>query len=212
MSYGSMTPLSQHNHQLLPKNNSPTSHSCHSFPFPPVTGNCIELYWFMNAWVSTGSRIGEAEVRMKGWKWLWHCHPKLNSSAFKRYMWPLTLTLQPRHLTLPAKMVHATLLPSPMASSLGRASQHITFPFDPAAHERGCYVATQVPYLPLLNNQRGKKHVTAQLRIVLKTVFFAPCSNGQMKALQISFHSCTTKFLGVCFHTFLFCFRFSFVK
>lgn len=165
MSCGSMTTLSQHHHQLLTKNNSPTSHSCYSFPFTPATGSCIELYWFMNACASTGSGIGEAEVVVWGWKWLWHCHPKLNSSAFKIYMrllfFPLTLTSRPTVLTLPAKMVHSMLLPSPMASSLGWASQHFffdtAFPFDPAAHERGCCVATQVPNLALLNNQRGKK-------------------------------------------------------
>ena len=167
----------------------------------------------MNACASTGSRIGEAQVGVKGWKWCWHCYPKLNSSAFKRYTWllflPLTLTLRPTGLILPAKMVHATLLlPSPMACSLGWASQHITFPFDPAAHERAVvwphkYHTYQQP--------EGKKTCDCTAENCIENCICCTCSDGQMKALQISFSSCTTKLLGVCFHTFLFCFRFSFV-
>lgn len=206
---GSTTTLSQHHHHLLPKTNSLTSHSCHSFPFTHqqlgAALNCIGL------WMLLPALVAGSEKQRWEWKAGSYCGiviPNEIHLPSKRYMWllflPFILTLQPTGLTLPAKMVHATLLPSPKASSLGWASQHITFPFDPAAHERGCCVATQVPYLPLLNNQR-EKNIPCDCTVenCIENCIFCTCSDGQMKALQISFSSSPpNSWVFVCIHFF----------
>lgn len=210
---GSMTTLSQHHHHLLPKNNS-------HFPLLsllPIHTSNWELYWFMNASASTGSRIREAEVGVKGWKLLWHCHPKWNSSAFKKIHVTFFPTL---HIDLAAHRsdsscqngaCHPSAKPQGLLSRLSFTACNTSF--WPCSSWKGLLCGHINTILTTAQQPEGKKthHVTAQLRIVLRTVFFCTCLDGQMKALQISFSSCTTKLLGVCLHTFLFCFSFSFV-
>lgn len=142
------------------------------------------------------SKTEEAEVGVKFWKQLWHCHPTLNSSAFKRYMSPLflPLTLTLPCLTLPAKMV--------CASSLGWAWQPITFLWTVQLMEEEA-VWPHKPHTSYCSTTRWENMSLHSRKLYWELHLFHVLrwtNKGITGNLQLLFHH----LLGVCFHTFLF--------